>query len=38
MARSIHNGKQNFKCRDCGRQFLQAPPNNIVDQSTQDWI
>ncbi|PSO71968.1 MAG: hypothetical protein BRC37_12695 [Cyanobacteria bacterium QH_3_48_40] len=38
MARSIHHGKQNFKCRDCGRQFLQAPPNNIVDQSTQDWI
>ena len=38
MARSIHHGKQNFKCRDCGRQFVQAPPNNIVDQSTQDWI
>ena len=19
----IHNGKQNYKCRDCGRQFVE---------------
>ena len=24
----IHNGKQNFRCRECGRQFVQDPQNN----------
>ena len=34
----IHNGKQNFRCRDCGRQFVQNPPNKIIDQATKDLI
>lgn len=34
----IHNGKQNFKCRDCGRQFVQEPQNKVIDQGTKDLI
>ena len=22
---SIHNGKQKFKCNNCGRQFVETP-------------
>jgi transposase-like protein len=34
----IHNGKQNFKCRDCGRQFVQDPQNQIIDEATKTLI
>ncbi len=34
----IHNGKQNFKCRDCGRQFVQDPQNQPIAQATKDLI
>jgi transposase-like protein len=34
----IHNGKQNFKCRDCGRQFVQDPQNKIISQKTKNLI
>jgi transposase-like protein len=34
----IHNGKQNYKCRDCGRQFVQAPQNKVIDQATKTLI
>jgi transposase-like protein len=34
----IHNGKQNFKCRECGRQFVEAPQHKIIDQSTKELI
>lgn len=34
----IHNGKQNFKCRDCGRQFVQDPQNKIIDKATKTLI
>jgi transposase-like protein len=34
----IHNGKQNFKCRDCGRQFVQDPQNKSIDQTTKTLI
>lgn len=34
----IHNGKQNFKCQACVRQFVQNPENKIVDQATKDLI
>ena len=34
----IHNGKQNYKCRDCGRQFVQNPQQKIISQSTKDLI
>lgn len=34
----IHNGKQNFRCRGCGRQFVQDPQNKIIAQATKDLI
>ena len=34
----IHNGKQNFKCRDCGRQFVQYPENKVIDTATKELI
>ena len=34
----IHNGKQNYKCRDCSRQFVQDPQNKVIDQVTKDLI
>jgi len=35
----IHNGKQNYRCRDCGRQlFNQDPQNKIIDQTTKPLI
>lgn len=34
----IHNGKQNYKCRDCGRQFVQNRQQKIISQSTKDLI
>jgi transposase-like protein len=27
----IQNGKQNYRCRDCGRQFVQDPQNKVID-------
>ncbi len=30
----IHNGKQRFKCRDCGRQFVEHPTKKVIDQET----
>ena len=35
---SIHNGKQNHKCQDCRRQFVQDPQNKIIDEGTQHLI
>ncbi len=34
----IHNGKQNFKWRECGRQFVQDPQNKVIDQATKTLI
>jgi transposase-like protein len=34
----IHNGKQNHKCHDCGRQFVQDPQNKVIDASTKRLI
>jgi transposase-like protein len=34
----IHNGKQNYRCRDCGRQFVQDPQNKAIDQATKALI
>ena len=33
----IHNSKQRFKCRDCGRQLIEQPTKKVVDQ-TRDLI
>ena len=34
----IHNGKQNYKCKACGRQFVQDPQNKRIAQQTKDLI
>ena len=34
----IHNGKQNYKCRHCGRQFVQDPQNKTIDSATKTLI
>ncbi len=34
----IHNGKQNFKCRECSRQFVQDPQNKLIDEATKTLI
>ena len=34
----IHNGKQRFKCRDCGRQFVEHPRKKVIDQGTRELI
>ena len=34
----IHNGKQNYKCRECDRQFVRNPQNKIIHQSTKNLI
>ena len=32
----IHNGKQRFKCHDCGRQFIEQPTKKVIDQTTRE--
>ncbi|WP_082065431.1 IS1/IS1595 family N-terminal zinc-binding domain-containing protein [Aliterella atlantica] len=32
----IHNGNQNFKCKQCGRQFVLNPKNKPIAQETKD--
>ncbi len=34
----IHNGKQNFKCRECSRQVVQDPQNKIIDPATKTLL
>lgn len=34
----IHNGKQRFLCRNCGRQFVEEPDNKIISQATKNLI
>jgi insertion element IS1 protein InsB len=33
-----HSGKQNFKCRDCGRQFVMNPRHQPISKSTRQLI
>ncbi|KJU83359.1 transposase ImeAB' protein, partial [Candidatus Magnetobacterium bavaricum] len=35
---SIHDGKQKFMCKECGRQFVGNPQNIIISQETRDLI
>lgn len=35
---SIHNGRQNLKCKTCGRQFVQNPTKKVIGQDTRDFI
>jgi insertion element IS1 protein InsB len=34
----IHNGNQNHKCKDCGRQFVEAPKQKLISQATKELI
>ena len=34
----IHNGKQNHKCRNCGRQFVENPQQKIISGETKQLI
>jgi insertion element IS1 protein InsB len=34
----IHNGKQNHKCRNCGRQFVEVSEQKLISQETKDLI
>jgi transposase-like protein len=34
----IHNGKQRFKCHDCGRQFIEQPTKKTIDPATRELI
>ena len=34
----IHNGKQNHKCNDCGRQFVEDPQQKRISDATKALI
>ncbi len=33
-----HTGKQNHKCRDCGRQFIADPQHAPIDEATKRLV
>ncbi|WP_319422347.1 IS1/IS1595 family N-terminal zinc-binding domain-containing protein [Pleurocapsa sp. FMAR1] len=34
----IHNGNQNYRCRDCGRQFVENRQQKVISQPTKNLI
>ncbi len=34
----IHNGKQRYLCKDCGRQFVLNPTNKTISEETKARI
>ena len=34
----IHNGKQKYACKDCGRQFIDNPQNKNIPQHLWDML
>lgn len=34
----IHNGKQNYRCLPCGRQFVLEPTKKTIDEGTKNLI
>lgn len=34
----IHNGKQNQRCRECGRQFVLHPTKKVISDETKRRI
>jgi transposase-like protein len=34
----IHNGKQRYKCKNCGRQFVENPQNRRITPETKKII
>ena len=35
---TTRRGKQNYKCCDCKRQFVAAPPGKPQDPDTRRWV
>lgn len=35
---SIHNGKQKYKCKECGRQFVDDPQHVPISDTTKALI
>ncbi|MBW1759725.1 MAG: IS1 family transposase [Deltaproteobacteria bacterium] len=35
---SIHNGKQKYRCKSCGRQFVENPQNKIISPETWEIV
>ena len=33
-----HYGKQRFKCKNCGRQFVESPTRQPIDRSRRELI
>ena len=33
-----HTGKQNHKCRECGRQFVEDPQHQPIDDATKRLV
>ena len=34
----IHNGKQRYWCRDCGRQFVPAATKKVISGETRERV
>jgi transposase-like protein len=34
----IHNGRQRFKCHECGRQFIEQPTKKVINPATRELI
>ena len=34
----IHNGKQRFKCQQCGRQFVEHPTKKVIGLAIRELI
>jgi hypothetical protein len=34
----VHNGKQNHRCKDCGRQFVLNPSNKLISEKDKALI
>ncbi len=33
-----HNGRQNFRCKACGKQFVLNPTKKVIGQDTRELI
>ncbi len=34
----IHNGKQRYKCHECGRQFVENPEKIVISPEKRELI
>lgn len=34
----IHNGKQNYRCKSCGRQFVAHPSKKYINEQERQMI